>query len=236
MMNASLELGYHSNQEHNRKYFKKPSEKVYNIYLSEEELKKINETNLTKASPIKISDSLYLTPDRLERARDLFLISAYTGLRVSDFNRLEQKNIIESKGKKYFQIQTQKNSKKLTIPINSIVLKILTNRMGELPKRMPDQHINYALKEIGKLANIDNEEIVKRTQGREKIEITYKKYELISNHTGRRSFCTNAYLSGMPTIDIMAISGHSTERVFYNYIKVNHLEKAQKIAEHKFFQ
>ena len=68
------------------------------------------------------------------------------------------------------------------------------------------------------------------------IQKEYPKYKLITNHTGRRSFCTNAYLSEMPTIDIMAISGHSTEKVFYNYIKVSDLDRAKKIASHNFFQ
>ena len=39
----------------------------------------------------------------------------------------------------------------------------------------------------------------------------------------------------MPTIDIMAISSHKTEKVFYNYIKVNNIERAEKIRLNKFF-
>jgi len=61
------------------------------------------------------------------------------------------------------------------------------------------------------------------------------KYELIKNHTARRSFCTNAYIAGMPTLDIMAISGHSSEKSFLNYIKITADERALKIAENSFF-
>lgn len=39
----------------------------------------------------------------------------------------------------------------------------------------------------------------------------------------------------MPAIDIMAISGHTSEKVFYNYIKVNDLQRAIRIGENKFF-
>jgi hypothetical protein len=39
----------------------------------------------------------------------------------------------------------------------------------------------------------------------------------------------------MPTIDIMAISGHSTEREFYKYIKITPQERAIKISESAFF-
>jgi hypothetical protein len=40
----------------------------------------------------------------------------------------------------------------------------------------------------------------------------------------------------MPVIDIMAISGHSTEREFYKYIKVTPQERAIKIADSNFFR
>jgi len=52
----------------------------------------------------------------------------------------------------------------------------------------------------------------------------------------RRSFCTNAYLSKMDSLDIMALSGHKTEANFLKYIKVTGKERAKRIAEHKFFQ
>jgi len=55
----------------------------------------------------------------------------------------------------------------------------------------------------------------------------YKKYEQIKNHTGRRSFCTNLYLKGMPTIAIMKMSGHTTEENFMKYIKVDNKENAK---------
>jgi hypothetical protein len=40
----------------------------------------------------------------------------------------------------------------------------------------------------------------------------------------------------MPVIDIMSISGHSTEREFYKYIKVTQQERAIKIADSAFFK
>lgn len=40
------------------------------------------------------------------------------------------------------------------------------------------------------------------------------KYKLVASHTARRSFCTNAYKSGMPIKDIITIIGHKSKRVF----------------------
>jgi integrase len=235
MMNASFEKGYHNNMDFKKRYFKKPSEEVFNIYLTEVELNKIFELDLENQATIFTNGGLKLTAEMLDQARDLFLISANSGLRVSDFNSLTTKNIITENGSSYISLITQKNSKRLTIPINRMVKSILNKRNGNPPDRMTEQHINYCLKEIGKLAEI-NELISKEiTKGGVTQSNTVKKYELITNHTGRRSFCTNAYKSGMPTIDIMAISGHSTEKVFYSYIKVDDLERAEKISKHKFF-
>ena len=45
------------------------------------------------------------------------------------------------------------------------------------------------------------------------------KYELMSSHTGRRSFCTNFYNEGVAIAAIMSISGHQTEKEFRKYIK-----------------
>lgn len=236
ILNAGIELGHHNTQEHKRKYFKKPSEEVNNIFLNQEELQKIFNLDLSNVEPIKVgSKPLILTAKKLDLARDLFLISANTGLRVSDFNRLESKNIIEVDGKQYIKIITEKMQKPVTIPINSMVKSILDKRNGNPPERMPEQHINYALKEIGRLAEINSKETIIRTIGGIETKETKSKYDLITNHCGRRSFCSNAYLSGMPTIDIMAISSHQNEKVFYNYIKVNDLQRAIKIGEHKFF-
>jgi len=61
------------------------------------------------------------------------------------------------------------------------------------------------------------------------------KYELVSSHTARRSFCTNAYKSGMDSLAIMQLSGHKTEKSFLTYIKIGNEEFASRIANHKFF-
>ncbi|MCG7501773.1 site-specific integrase [Tenacibaculum sp. Mcav3-52] len=235
IMNASFEKDYHNNLNFKKSYFKKPNEEAYNIYLTENELIKMFNLDLAHQSPIYTNSGLKLTNKMLDQARDLFLISANSGLRVSDFNSLSTKNIISINGFNYISLVTKKNGKRLTIPINSMVKSILDKRNGNPPERMAEQHINYCLKELGKLAEID--EVIEKniTKGGVKVSKEFKKFELISNHTGRRSFCTNAYKSGMPTVDIMAISGHSTEKVFYNYIKVDDIERAEKISRHKFF-
>lgn len=54
----------------------------------------------------------------------------------------------------------------------------------------------------------------------------------ISSHTARRSFATNYYLEGFPTIDLMKITGHKTEKAFLTYIKVSQLDTAKRLNQH----
>lgn len=61
------------------------------------------------------------------------------------------------------------------------------------------------------MAGLDEEVIITHKRSIEVIEETKHKYELISSHTCRRSFCTNQFYKGMPTLLIRKISGHKTE-------------------------
>ena len=101
--------------------------------------------------------------------------------------------------------------------------------------KLNNPDINEYIKEAGRKAEINEQVTIRKTIGGKKMVETVPKYSLIVSHTARRSFCTNAYLSKMPTIDIMSISGHSTEREFYKYIKVTSQERAIKIADSVFF-
>ena len=56
------------------------------------------------------------------------------------------------------------------------------------------------------------------------------------NHSARLSFCTNAYKSGMDTIQIMAISGHKTPQVLLGYIGVSEEEQALRMTDTNYFK
>lgn len=222
-MNAATEANLNTNLTYKSRRFIKPSAKSTQIYLNEDELKEI----------IKLD---YSKNRKRDNARNLFLIGAYTGLRVSDFNGLSKNNIHEINGKRFFKVNVKKTGKYLPIPIHPVVEKILQKNNGDLPKYMPEQHINLELKKIGADAKLKDNIIIKKVKGGREIIESKKKYELISNHSARRSFCTNAYFAGMPTLDIMAISGHTSEKVFLNYIKITADERALKISKNLFFK
>lgn len=66
----------------------------------------------------------------------------------------------------------------------------------------------------------------------------FEKHELVSTHICRRSFATNHY-GKLPTPVIMAITGHTTEKMFLNYIgktakdNANALQNFWKVQEQK---
>ena len=59
-----------------------------------------------------------------------------------------------------------------------------------------------------------------------------EKHELVTTHTARRSGITNIYKGGaLDKRQMMALSGHKTERVLEEYIKVGPAEQARRIYE-----
>lgn len=222
IMHDAFERGLHKNTDYQKSAFTKPKEEVNHIYLTMEEIKKIKELN-------------YSNRPNIDVARDLFVIAAVTGLRVSDYKSLNTSNIKMFRDIKYLEIKTQKTGKIVHIPLHPFVTEILDKRNGQFPMMIPEQKINEALKSIGKKAKLNNEIVIERTEGGKRTSTTYKKHQLLTNHTARRSFCTNAYKAEMPVIDIMAISGHTSEKVFYNYIKASPMERLEKISKHDFF-
>lgn len=162
--------------------------------------------------------------------RDRFIIGAFTGLRVSDYGRLSAANLAGDT----IRIKTAKTGANVVIPIHPYIRAILSSI--DLNKRVSDQKINKHIKEIARMAGIDDEVTINRNIGGYNVQETHKKYELVCSHTARRSFATNAYKAGVPTIAIMKITGHTKESTFLKYIKVSAEENAAMLAEHPFFK
>jgi hypothetical protein len=95
--------------------------------------------------------------------------------------------------------------------------------------------LNLHIKTVGEKAGIVDLVPIEKMKGGLIVKSTAPKNELIKTHTARRSGCTNMYLSGIPTIDIMKISGHKTEREFLKYIKVGKEETAKMLYTHTYF-
>ena len=220
-MNEATERGYNTNLEFRNKRFKTLREEADTVYLSVDELNKIEKIEL-KASP------------RLEKVRDLFLIGCYTGLRFSDFTQINPENI--NSNNSVIHIRTKKTGQRVSIPLHKTVRSILKKYNNKLPKAFTNQKMNEYLKEVISLAGIKELIETTITKGGKVEKNVLPKYKLVSTHTARRSFATNLYLAEVPTVSIMKITGHKTERSFLQYIRVTQKENADKLLTHPFFK
>lgn len=216
---------------------------------------------LTKDSPFlkaklevkkREADSVYLNESeintlfemklegRLANVRDLFLLGCFTGLRFSDFSQLKPENFqqIEHNGKNVecLVITSKKTKQKTILPVVNPILKAILERNGnKAPKAISSQKLNDYLKELCQMAGFTQEIEINRFKAGEHHKQKVRKWEIISSHTARRSFATNAYKSGMAIPDIMKFTGHTTTASFMKYIRVGTEETAVYLSEHGFF-
>ena len=158
----------------------------------------------------------------------MFVVGCYTGLRFSDFSQIRPEHIFEDR----IRIKTIKTDEWVTIPLHNIVKSIMAkyhNNLNSLPKSCQNQTMNKHLKLIGKLAGIKEDVLKIRNKGNQRIEEVIPKHNLITTHTARRSFATNAFKMKVPTRVIMKITGHRTEQAFNSYIKITQDENADLV-------
>ena len=211
-LNAALDLGINEHRHFKSSRFISISEESESIYLTQEEIQKIYNLDLS-ADPA------------LDRIRDLFVVACWTGLRFSDISQVTP-DVVKNG---MITIVQGKTGGKVVIPVHHTVEAILKKYDGVLPPVVKNQPFNRYLKIVAEKAELNDLVHKSITKGGVKRSKSYKKSELVVTHTGRRSFATNNYLMGVPSITIMAITGHKTETAFLRYIKVTPTEHAERI-------
>ncbi|MBP6609646.1 MAG: site-specific integrase [Paludibacter sp.] len=189
------------------------------VYKEEVDSVYLNETELQILKDFDFSDVPHL-----DRVRDGFLCLAWTCSRISDIGKVN--NIRNG----MIQYNQQKTNNKVVIPLHPVVSEILNKYDGGLPT-ISDQKFNDYLKDVCRLAGLTELHTITRTVGGKEVTESSPKYELISSHTGRRSFCTNMYKRGLDSLMIRSISGHKTEKSFLTYIKIGAEEHAEMMAK-----
>lgn len=158
---------------------------------------------------------------RLDRVRDLFLLEIYTGQRYSDIPQVLNlsENVTES-----INLYQKKTFGKAFIPLG----KALTNHLNTIKiKNYVDaasislQKFNEYLKEIGKLIKMDKVHHWKTINGITPISESDFRYNLLTSHVGRRTFCTLAIKNKIPYETIMKVTGHKSYNDFKKYIKLD---------------
>lgn len=166
---------------------------------------------------IKVTDATYLTAEelerienkifsveRLERVKDIFLFSCYTGYAPVDALKLTRKNIVQDADKNlWIKTNRQKTGTRANVPILPPVLKIINKYQFEGEELLPkisNQKMNAYLKEIADLIGIDK-------------NLTW--------YAARHTFATTVTLgNGIKMENVSAMLGHTTIRQTQHYAKV----------------
>ena len=189
----------------------------------------LNWEELTKLRDYKIPE----TKQYLERIRDVFLMTCYSGLRYSDVYNLRRSDIKAE----HIEITTVKTADSLIIELNDHSKAIL-DKYKDIPfkdnKVLPvisNQKMNDYLKELAELAEIN--EPVRETyyRGNERIDDVTPKYAVLGTHAGRRTFICNALSLGIPAQVIMKWTGHSDYKSMKPYIDVADNIKASAMSK-----
>lgn len=188
------------------------------IYLTPEELMKV------------YNHTFKPTQKYLSHVRDVFCFCCFTSLRYSDVANLKRSNIHEDS----LQITTIKTHDTIVIELNKFSRAIL-NKYKDIEfkddKALPvisNQKMNQYIKEVGRTCEINTPITTVSFRGKDRIEKTMPKYELLSSHVGRKTFVTSALSKGIEPIIVMQWTGHSDYKAMKPYVAI--ISKAKKDA------
>ncbi len=159
-----------------------------------------------------------LPKNRLAQIRDVFCFSCATGLRYSDLAQLKREHIKKDE----IRLTVTKTKELLSIPLNKFsrpIIEKYSSNHRPLPI-ISNQKMNDCLKELCEKVAIDDPVQIVRFRGARREEVVYPKFELISVHTGRKTFCTLSLEKGMSAEEVMKISGHKDYKSFSRYVKI----------------
>ena len=238
VMNDARQIdGLHKNDVTTLRGFATPFDYSDTIYLTVDQLMLIYRLRIDDETVLPLMKNEDHRPQNvtkkvnaMRKARDMFLIGAFTGLRFSDYSRLKPANIVDG----VIRIRNKKTGVATAVPVHWVVQEII-DAGYDFDHPLFEQKLNDQIKDVAKLAGLTDEVLINRNMGGTNVELIKKRYELISSHTARRSFATNAYKAGIPTMAIMKITGHKRETTFLRYIRITEKENAEMLKSSTFF-
>lgn len=212
-------------------------DKAREIYLTAQELQSLYEMPLE---------------GRKAEVRDIFLVGCYTCQRFSDYSRLSKDSFrVTARGTEVVSIVQEKTKTSVSVPILSPNLKAIAEKYDyKFPVFKNNVVFNRYIKEILKELSESVESLARKertllnvreqkmeSEGRATFErdesgnVVKPRYELVSSHTARRTGITLMYLTKKFNIfEMMYVSGHKSQSVFLDYIKLSGQEIADDIG------
>ena len=220
-----LDLGIHFKNYNPTQWKKIAGEETLKTYLSLSELNTLLKLDLSGYD--KEYDSI----------RDAYCFIAFTcGLRIGDYMQLKKHNIttkmVNGKKIQYIEFKQSKNDGGVKAPLNKIALELLKKHNG-FPSIISEAKSLKVLKKLGKICGFDEWCYLEDSKGN--ILEKKRKYELITNHSARMSFCTNAWDMKTDIVQIMKMSGHKTPEILLGYIGKSLDEYADRMLETDYF-
>jgi len=158
--------------------------------------------------------------EKEELVQNLFLICAYTGLRVSDAMNLTTENIVDGN----LHYVAQKTKKAGAIPLKAGLDERIAWVAGHKGTTITLKSYNEAVRRIARGAGICSEIVVQRA-GR---EMRGPKWKFLSSHTARISTASCLNKRGVPIGDICKLLQHSGTAMTERYIVRDRVELSAK--------
>jgi len=187
-----------------------PKEEVTNIALTEEELEELQQHDLSESKTLDV-------------VRDHFICMCYTGLRVSDYSQFIKMDLSGD----VVELISKKTKVQCAIPILPPVRRIWEKYGGKMPPVISEQKMAQYIKVIAQRVPSLHQLVSKvETIGGKSVSKRLPKYQMISNHTARRTMITLLRRKNISAQDIMAITGHKDHRSIRTYDKILKSESA----------
>ena len=200
-----------------------------------------------KADKEEKKTAVYLTENELQRlyemplmgkrafVRDMFFVGSVIAQRFGDYSRINKTMFQNVDGTTFLSFSQEKTGKEIVIPVTDERVLGIFKKYGYTFPKISIAGFNTCLRSI--LKDLSDSvpslcENIPTAPTMKDARTIKKKWELIGSHTARRSAVTNMYKSGLlDKREMMAISGHTTEKIFEDYIKLGTFEQAKRIAE-----
>lgn len=178
-----------------RKYIKVKGDKPVKIFLTKEELKRL--------------ERVY-TETPIEKFVQLsFLVEAYTGMRVSDCMEVSKENITNG----FLTYTSIKTKIQATVPCCKRVVEYI-EQLRRYDFRPCITTYETTIRKLCQRAGL-TERVKIHKAGRDEVR---PKWECVTSHTARVSAATNLAIAGVPLCDIKQILGHTSEAMSSRYI------------------
>lgn len=212
ILKRAFEKGYTNNRSFLLADFKVQVPPTVAVTLTEDEINLLYEYDLSNKP-------------KLERVRDIFVLSCHTSLRYGDVIRLEPYHInAENNSIKILSQKVSEDARPVNLDFKffGYTEEILTKYQYNIKNiAISNQKTNKYLKELFREIPYFKDKTINLEVFNDK-KMFFKHFpftEKIVFHDSRRSFCTNRYIEGWDLLEIWSYTGHTNESTFYGYFK-----------------